>query len=43
MPPEEPRPVHDVGAPLADQLDELRELLRRVLEVGILDDHEIAA
>ena len=29
VPAEEPRAVHDVGAALADQLDQLRELLRR--------------
>ena len=38
MPAEEPRPVHDVRAPRADQLDERRILLRRILEIGILND-----
>ena len=42
MPAEEARAVDDVGAALADQLDELRKLLRRVLEVGVLDDDEVA-
>ena len=39
---EEPRAVDDVRPSLADQLDELRELLRRVFEVRVLDDHEVA-
>ncbi len=42
MPAEESRAVDDVGAPFDDQLDELRELFRRVLEVGVLDDDDVA-
>ena len=43
MPAEEARAVDDVGAALADELDELGKLLRRVFEVGVLNDDEIAA
>ena len=39
---EKPRAVDDVGAALADELDQLGILLRRILEVGVLNDHEIA-
>ena len=39
---EEARPVDDVGASLANQLDELRILLRRVFEVGVLNHDEVA-
>ena len=42
MAPEKARAEHDVGVALADQLDELRILFRRVLEVGVLNDDEIA-
>jgi len=34
--------VDNVGAPLDDQLDQLRELFRRVFEIGVLDDDEVA-
>ena len=40
--PEEPRAVDDVRLALADELDQLRILFRRVLEVGVLDDHQVA-
>ena len=39
---EEARAVDDVGLALADELDELRIFLRRVLEIGVLNDHEVA-
>ena len=42
MPSEKPRSVDDVGTPLADQLDQLRELFRRVLRVGVLNDDQVA-
>ena len=42
VPAEEPRPVHDVGPPAANQLDERRILLRRVFQIGVLDDHDVA-
>ena len=37
---EKPRAVDDVRLALADQLDQLGILLRRVLEIGVLDDDE---
>ena len=40
--PEKPRAVDDVGVALANQLDELRIFFGRVLEVGVLNDHQIA-
>ena len=42
VPAEEARAVDDVRPSLADERDELGKLLRRVLQVGVLDDHEIA-
>jgi hypothetical protein len=39
---EEPRAVDDIGAALADQLDQLGKLLGRVLEIGVLDDDQVA-
>ncbi len=42
VPADEPRSVDDVGAALADQLDEIGKLLRRVLQVGVLNDDEVA-
>ena len=42
MPAEETRPEHDVGASGANELGELRVLLGRVLEIGVLNDHQIA-
>ena len=42
MPAEEARPEDHVRPPLADERDQLRVLLRRVLEVGVLDDHQVA-
>ena len=43
MTPQETGSEHDIGAPLANQLDEFRILLRRVFEVRVLDDHEVAS
>src|SRR5215467_112079 len=39
---QESRSVDDVGVAATDELDEVGILLRRVLEVGILDDHDVA-
>ena len=39
---EESRSVDHVGVALTDQLDQLREFLGRVLEVGVLNHHQIA-
>src|SRR3954465_8895574 len=39
---EKPRAVHHVGASLTDERNQLRKLLRRVLEIGVLNDDEIA-
>src|SRR5688572_1158221 len=40
---EEPGAVDDIGAAVDDQLDQLRELLRGVFEIGILNDDDVAA
>ena len=39
---DEPRAVDDVGLALDDRLDELRVLRGVVLEVGVLDDDDLA-
>src|SRR3990172_8825108 len=43
MPAEEPRAIDDVGPALTDEIDEHRELFRRVFEIPILNDHQVAA
>jgi hypothetical protein len=40
---EKPRPVDDVRASLANQLDERRKLFGRVLEIRVLNNHEFTA
>src|SRR5262245_66471863 len=42
MAPEKPRAVDDIGGALANQLDEIGIFLRRILEIGVLNDDEIA-
>jgi hypothetical protein len=42
VPAEEPRAVDDVGASLTDELDQHRKFFRGVLEIGVLNDDEIA-
>src|SRR4030095_3324978 len=42
MPAEKPRTVDDVGASLANQLDQRRKFFGRVLEVRVLNDDQIA-
>ena len=39
---EEARAVDDVRASLADELDEDGKFLGRVLEIGVLDDDQVA-
>ncbi len=41
MPAEKPRAVHDIGAPVDDELREDRKLLGGVLEVGVLDGDDV--
>ena len=42
MPSEEPRAVDDVGPAGANELDERRILLGRILEIGVLNEHDVA-
>ena len=42
VPAEKPRSVDDVSPSLADELDELRKFLRRVLGIGVLNHDQIA-
>ncbi len=42
VPAQEPRPVDDIGAALADELDQLGKFCGRVLEIGVLNDDDVA-
>jgi hypothetical protein len=42
VPSQEPRAVHDIGSPLDDELRQLRQLLGRVLEIRVLNCHDVA-